>query len=167
MAAMTDPEADAAAGEPRWLDDGKQAAWRGLLEMHRRLMHALAQDLRRDELSDSDFAVLVGVSEAPCARIRAHELCAGLQWEKSRLSKQITRMEARGLVAREQCEHDARGSFVVLTATGRQVLEHAAPRHVAMVRRLVFDVLSDEQVQQLTTICADITRQVAQIDPPA
>lgn len=151
--------------DPRWLDDREQAAWRGLLTMHRRLLHHLAQDLKHDGLSESDFAVLVGVSEAPGQRIRAHELCAVLQWEKSRLSKQITRMEARLLVAREHCEHDARGSFVALTDEGREAIERAAPRHVDAVRALFFDALTAEQVDQLAAIATSVTNRLPPADP--
>lgn len=153
---MTTPPRGSTTADPPWLDDREQAAWRGFLTMHRQLMHALAQDMRHDGLSDSDFAVLVGVSEAPGQRIRAHELCATLQWEKSRLSKQITRMEARELVAREHCPHDARGSFVALTGIGREAIERAAPRHVQVVRALFFDALAPGQVDQLAAICAAV-----------
>src|SRR3954470_10685853 len=101
VASTTNTEPNEAAS-PRWLDERQQAAWRSFLTLHDRLMARLYQDLRRvTDLSGPDYAVLVGVSEAPCQRIRANELGAQLQWEKSRLSKQISRMEERGLVTRE------------------------------------------------------------------
>lgn len=140
-----------------WLDEREQAAWRGLLQLHDRLMARLHQELRREcELSGPDYAVLVGVSEAPCERIRAHELGALLQWEKSRLSKQITRMEERGLVERQTCPTDARGSFVALTPAGRATIERAAPLHVRHVRELFVDVLAPGQLDQLASIAATV-----------
>jgi DNA-binding MarR family transcriptional regulator len=141
------------ATAPRWLDEREHAAWRAFLAMKTQLDARLAADLRQDSgLSSADFAVLVGVSEAPQRRIRAHVLGANLVWEKSRLSKQITRMEARGLVVRESCPNDARGSFVVLTSLGLETIERAAALHVARVREVFFEALTAEQVDQLTAI---------------
>jgi DNA-binding MarR family transcriptional regulator len=138
---------------PHWLDEREHTAWRSFLSMKTQLDARLASDLRQDSgLSSADFAVLVGVSEAPQRRIRAHVLGANLLWEKSRLSKQISRMEARGLVVRESCPNDARGSFVVLTPLGLETVERAAALHVDRVRTVFFEALTDEQVDQLTTI---------------
>jgi len=47
-------------------------------------------------LSLGDFDVLVALSEAPGQRLRAFELAAVLEWEKSRLSHHVRRMEQRG-----------------------------------------------------------------------
>jgi DNA-binding MarR family transcriptional regulator len=142
---------------PHWLDEREHAAWRSFLTMHAQLTARLAHEMKRDaDLSGADYSVLVGVSEAPCGRIRANELGAELQWEKSRLSKQITRMEERGLLARESCPTDARGSFVVLTDLGRQTIERAAPLHVEQVRALFVEVLTAEQLDQLREIATTV-----------
>src|SRR6266404_3708830 len=42
---------------------------------------------------------------------------------RSRLSHQISRMEKRGLVRRDDCEGDKRGTFAVLTAEGMAAIE--------------------------------------------
>ncbi len=55
-------------------------------------------------------------------------------------------MVKRGLVAREFCADDARGSIVGLTPAGRAAIEDAAPHHVALVRQLFFDPLSDDEL---------------------
>ena len=57
------------------------------------------------------------------------------------MSHQITRMEKRGLVTKLRCANDSRGIDVELTAHGREVIERAAPDHVRMIRRIVFDEL--------------------------
>src|SRR5690242_16912748 len=99
-----------------------------------RLRAALTRELQRDSgLSGPDYDVLVKLSEAPDHRLRAYELGAATGWEKSRLSHHLTRMEQRGLVAREQCE-GSRFFDVVLTDQGRATIENAAPTHVAHVR---------------------------------
>ncbi|MFJ9241584.1 MarR family winged helix-turn-helix transcriptional regulator [Streptomyces sp. NPDC101776] len=55
----------------------------------------------------------------------------------------------RGLVTREACADDARGSMVRLTEKGREAIEAAAPTHVEIVRRLFFDPLTADEVRLL------------------
>jgi DNA-binding MarR family transcriptional regulator len=44
-------------------------------------------------------------------------------------------METAGLVAREGCVTDGRGTFVVMTDHGRDVFHRAAPVHLAGIDR--------------------------------
>lgn len=139
--------------ETRWLTEAEQRAWRGYIAMQAQLTAQLARELQAgSELSHSDFAVLVCLTDVPERRVRVLELARELQWEKSRLSHHLGRMQRRGLVAREECPSDARGAFIVLTDAGRAAIEAAAPQHVESVRRLVFDALTPEQVDTLATI---------------
>ncbi|GDY31572.1 MarR family winged helix-turn-helix transcriptional regulator [Gandjariella thermophila] len=137
----------------RWLDDREQCAWRAYLAMNARLTARLHRRMQDDSgLSLADFEVLVCLTDQPDARVRIVELARFLQWEKSRLSHHLTRMQRRGLVDREGCPEDARGSFVVLTAAGRRAIERAAPRHVAAVRELFLDRITGEQLDTLREI---------------
>ncbi|GAA2361033.1 MarR family transcriptional regulator [Saccharopolyspora halophila] len=137
----------------RWLDERERRAWRGYLAMHAQLNARLHRQLQAGSgLSLTDFDVLVRLTDQPEPRMRMGELAKALQWEKSRLSHHLARMEKRGLVGREECAGDARGSYVVLTARGREVIEQAAPAHVESVQEYVFDQLSDEEVDALTAI---------------
>ena len=136
-----------------WLDADEARAWRGYLLMSRLLFAELGRGLNRDaNLSHADYEVLVVLSETPEHRLRMNELAARLVWEKSRLSHQITRMQQRGLVDRQECVSDARGAFVVLTEAGLNAIRSAAPAHVRDVRRLFFDLLSPEQVKSIAAV---------------
>ena len=138
----------------QWLDEREQRVWRSWLLASSRLDTHLARRMQADaEISMSDFAVLVPLSEAPDQRMRAYALGGALQWEKSRLSHHLTRMERRGLVSREECGTDRRGAYVVLAPAGQAALEAAAPPHVDAVRAAVFDRLTAEQVDRLGEIC--------------
>ena len=115
--------------EPRWLDEREQRAWRGYLAMQSRLQARLNRRLQDDSgLSLTDFDVLVALTDRDEVRMRVHELADTLQWERSRLSHQLSRMQRRGLIEREDCEDDARGAFVVLTAEGRRRSTGPRPR---------------------------------------
>jgi DNA-binding MarR family transcriptional regulator len=149
-------------GEPRWLDAREQRAWRGYLAMQAQLQATLHRRLQADAgLSLADFDVLVALSDRADEPVRAGELAGLLQWEKSRLSHHLARMERRGLVAREDCPDDARGAFVVLTDAGRRAQEAAAPAHVAAVRELVFDGLAPEQVDALISVSDEVRARIA------
>jgi DNA-binding MarR family transcriptional regulator len=151
--------------ETHWLDEDEQRAWRGYLAMHAQLANRLHRQLQADSgLSLPDFDVLVALTDREGDRARVGELAATLQWEKSRLSHHLARMQRRGLVAREDCPGDARGAFIVLTDTGRAAIEQAAPAHVATVRDLVFDQLSGEQVAALATITDRVLHRLQATD---
>ncbi|KIR63407.1 MULTISPECIES: MarR family winged helix-turn-helix transcriptional regulator [Micromonospora] len=141
----------------RWLDDDQQRAWRAYLRMQAELSARLGRQLQADSgLSFADYGVLVQLAEAPDGRLRPFALQRDLQWEQSRLSHHLGRMQRRGLVDREECPQDARGAFVVLTAAGRAAIEAAAPAHVDTVRRLVFDQLDPDEVRALERIATRV-----------
>lgn len=143
--------------EPRWLDEREARAWRAYTTMRMQVEARLARDLAtRSGLSEADYAVLVNLSEAPEDRLRHFQLAEALQWDRSRLSHQLTRMVKRGLVAKESCPTDARGAFVVLTPVGSEAIEAAAPGHVAAVRRYFLDALDAEQLEALADIAETV-----------
>ncbi|PMC62844.1 MarR family transcriptional regulator [Corynebacterium xerosis] len=128
--------------EVPWLNDDEQALWRAMMDAAKAVERAMdTRLLTTEEISSADFSVLVQLSEAEGGTMRMRELCEGLKWDRSRMSHQITRMEKRGLVTKLRCANDSRGIDVELTAHGREVIERAAPDHVRMIRRIVFDEL--------------------------
>lgn len=150
--------------EPRWLNEREQHAWRGYRRMRALLDLQLARDLSRESgLSEADYDVLSTVSEAPGRRLRLSELAEWMLWSKSRLSHHITRMERRGLVAREECEADGRGSTIVLTDMGLETIMAAAPGHVASVRRHLMDLLSEEELAALAAFSHRIVAHLTKV----
>ncbi|WP_446218260.1 MarR family winged helix-turn-helix transcriptional regulator [Micromonospora sp. IBHARD004] len=135
---------------PRWLDEREERAWRGYRRMRRLLDLELARELTQDAgLSEPDYDVLSDLSETPDQRLRLSELADRMLWSRSRLSHHLTRMQQRGLVTREECASDGRGSVVALTPAGRRAIEAAAPGHVAAVRRHLIDLLTPDEVEAL------------------
>ena len=143
--------------EAPWLNEDQQTVWRQWLAVTAALPAALNRQLQADAgLSLPDFDVLVQLTEHPQGRVRVSALADALQWERSRLSHHVKRMQARGLVEREECDDDGRGWFVVVTERGRDVIAAAAPDHVREVRALVFDDLTPGEL----TALADVTTKV-------
>ncbi|WP_018341036.1 MarR family winged helix-turn-helix transcriptional regulator [Corynebacterium caspium] len=135
---------------PRWLNDEEQSLWRLILAATRTVDRALDETLQRDHsISSAEYAVLVSLSEAEGESLRLRDICTSLDWDRSRTSHQVTRMEKRGLVAKQNCVGDARGVVVQLTEAGKKRLNTAVPEHVESVRRLIFDHLTPEQLPVL------------------
>jgi DNA-binding MarR family transcriptional regulator len=144
-----------------WLSDREQLAWRAMIAMWTRLNAQLAREMAAEsDLSMADFSVLVALTDTCAGKTRAFSLADALQWEKSRLSHQLARMEKRGLIERTECVTDGRGQLVGVTAAGQAAIEAAAPAHVAAVRRLFFDGLTDNQVDGLTEIARAALAQI-------
>ncbi|MDP9074444.1 MAG: MarR family transcriptional regulator [Actinomycetota bacterium] len=149
--------------ETRWLTDEEQRTWRAFLAAIELLDDALDRQLQTDAgMTHAGYAVLVALSEAPGRALRMSELARLTNSSQSRLSHVVARHEQRGWVRREQCPTDRRGNFAVLTDAGFEVLAGAAPGHVEMVRRLIFDQLSDSEVAALGATCRKL---LANLDP--
>jgi DNA-binding MarR family transcriptional regulator len=69
--------------------------------------------------------------------LRSRELRRVILWDRGRLSHQVARMEKRGLVVREECADDARGTMVRMTDAARHYF---------------FDLVSDEEIEVLTAV---------------
>jgi DNA-binding MarR family transcriptional regulator len=138
--------------------------WRGFHAMRRQLDLALERELQRDaRISGPDYEILITLFESPEKQLRARELTARLGWEKSRLSHQVTRMVARELVERSECDTDARGTWIGLTTKGRLATLGAVRAHAQTIRRLFFDVLTESELEVLGAVSG---RVLEAIDPP-
>ena len=143
----------------------QQRAWRAYLDATRALSDALDRQLQRDaDMPHAYYEILVRLSEAPGRAMRMSELAAATLSSRSRLSHAVARLEERGWVTRDSCATDRRGQVATLTDTGYSVLTTAAPGHVAAVRALVVDALSDEQLTQLAAISDAIVARVAALE---
>lgn len=139
------------------LTDHQAAAWASYQRMRVQLAGRLNRELARAVgLSEADFEILAALADSSADPVRALALRCGLDWEKSRLSHQLRRMEERGLVRREPCAEDSRGAVVRVTDAGRQLAAQARSVHEEAVRRYVCDVLTSEQLDALGEIAQAI-----------
>lgn len=102
-----------------WLTAEEQAAWRSVVALLIRLPAAIEAELQRDAgISQFEYLVLSGLSEAPDRTLRMSDLAAMASGSLSRLSHVVSRLEARGWVRREACPGDGRFINAVLTDDG-------------------------------------------------
>jgi DNA-binding MarR family transcriptional regulator len=141
------------------------AVWRLYISSGRHLVAELDRRLQADAgVSHPEYTVLLSLNEAPQRQLRTGELADLLAWEKSRVSHQVTRMEARRLVERTPCETDGRGTWIGITAEGRRLLLRAMRAHAADIRELFVDRLTDDEK---ASIRAASIRMLEALDPAA
>ena len=146
-----------ASPEPRWLTSSERDAWMNLAQLLMVLPTALDQQLREDAgIPHAYYQILVALSSQPDRAIRMSQLARLSGTTTTRLSHAVTSLEQRGWVTRQPCPDDKRGQIAHLTDAGMDVLRTAAPGHVAEVRRLVFDHLTDDDVTRLRDITAKL-----------
>ena len=128
-----------------WLSSEEQRSWRSWLTMNRLLSDVLERELKAAVgFGLPEYEILVHLSEAPQRRVRMADLAHRTLTSRSRLSHQIDRMERAGWVVRERCEEDQRGQWAIMTPSGLDVIERAAPVHATGVRDHLVDVLGED-----------------------
>lgn len=149
----------------RWLTSGEQRAWRAYIAATHLLEDAIDRQLQQEAgMPHLYYSILANLSEAPDRRLRMTDLAEKSKITRSRLTYAVTRLEKDGLVRREGCPSDKRGSTAVLTDEGTATLERTAPGHVETVRSSLFDQLTEEQVGQLEAICTGIAHALEKDD---
>ena len=147
----SDEMATRAAGRPR-LTAQELAIWRALLDTTAELRRVLGAELQESGLSPGDYQVLLALKEADGTRLRSSELAATMEWERSRLSHHLGRMEHRGLIRRDDCATDSRGAEVSLTDSGAAAFRRASAPHLRAIKQHFVDALTPDQLKALADI---------------
>lgn len=107
-------------------------------------------------LSEGDYGVLDRLALLGNGSLRQQELADSMDWDKSRLSHHLTRMEKRGLVMRKPLQSD-RGIQVMITSAGQSKLEEARPVVSQAIRKHFLDQLTAQDIESITKL-AERTR---------
>ncbi|GAA3043000.1 hypothetical protein GCM10010464_03780 [Pseudonocardia yunnanensis] len=134
--------------------------WRALLDTTADLRRILGAQLQESNLSPADYAVLLALSEAAGREVRSTQLAAMMEWERSRLSHHLGRMERRGLIRRDECPTDNRGALVSLTPEGADVFRRASSPHLRAIKRYFADALTPAQFDALAEILDAVRRHL-------
>jgi DNA-binding MarR family transcriptional regulator len=148
-------------GESSPLTAAETETWAAFYAMRRRLDRALDLQLQRDSgLSASEYEVLVAINLSEGRQLRIKEIAEAIGWEKSRVSHLVTRMERRDLVVRTECDTDARGSWIGLTARGRRSILGAIRGHTAAIRRYFFEALEPEDAAAIEALSGRVVEAI-------
>lgn len=125
-------------------------AWRLFLEAHASVTRVLERELMdARQLPLTWYDVLVQLEEAG-GSLRMHELADRLLLSRSATTRFVERIEKRDLIERRASPEDRRGTQVVLTVGGKDVLRNAAPIHLSGVEEHFVGRLTDSDTQALT-----------------
>jgi DNA-binding MarR family transcriptional regulator len=128
------------------------AIWRSLIDTTAELRGTLGAQLQESGCSPADYQVLLALKEADGRRLRSSELATSIDWERSRLSHHLGRMERRGLIRREGCATDSRGAEVSLTEDGARLFQRASVPHLRAIKKYFADALTPGQFEELAGI---------------
>ena len=142
----------AGAAVRRRMSSAELATWRALVDTTAELRRILGAELQETSLSPADYQVLLALAEAHGKRMRSSELARTIDWERSRLSHHLGRMERRRLIRRDGCATDSRGAEVSATAEGVRVFRRATVPHMRSIKRHFADALTPEEFAALAGI---------------
>lgn len=129
------------------------AVWQDYIRTVEILRARVQARLQADsKLSEGDYKVLLALSESETKSLRSSEMAAGIEWERSRLSGQLGRMEKRGLIRRESAPDDARGSLVILTDDGARAFRASTIPHLQAIKSTFVDAFSPAQLASIDDI---------------
>jgi DNA-binding MarR family transcriptional regulator len=112
------------------------AFWDGWMQGQRLLAREVERALQHDfGISKAEFSILVKLQAASGGRMRVTDLADSLDWDKSRVAHQVTRMEVRGLLERSESGAAGRRTGIALTKSGEEVAECAILGHGRNIRR--------------------------------
>ena len=120
-----------------------------LLEL---LPTALDRHLATVGLTSFEFTLLEALHEAEAHRLRLSALASRTNATLPRLSRVVTGLERKGLVARVACERDGRATNAVLTTAGEHAFLESRPLYDGAGRQMILDGLGDDGVALLAEL---------------
>ncbi len=88
----------------------------------------------------------------PRQEIRQYEIGEKVLLSKYNVSRLVDRLEAAGHVTRAACPEDRRGSLVVLTHTGRRLVQKMWSVYAAAIERHFASRLTSGELRQMTAL---------------
>lgn len=137
---------------PAPLNPSEDSAWRALTYVANHLVKALAEDLAGEApITLPEYVVLVHLAEAEDQQLRIGDLAAISALSPSRMSRLVDEMVARGRLTKTRLAEDGRSTVATLTPAGLSILRTTSPTQLRNIRRRVFDLLTEGEVQALNT----------------
>jgi DNA-binding MarR family transcriptional regulator len=165
MREMTGPHPDTGANGVQALDPQQLGAYFALMEAVSLLQHQVEQHLRTEgDLSYVQFQLLARLADAH-GQLTMTQLADGVVYSRSGLTYQAGLLEKAGLITRAPSLDDERATLVAITEDGRALFDRVLPGHVQVVRRLLFDPLTDDDLHHLGDIVTRV-RDHMRAQPP-
>jgi DNA-binding MarR family transcriptional regulator len=156
---------DIGADDLQALAPEQLGAYFALMEAVGLLQHHIEQHLRTEGgLSYVQFQLLARLADAH-GQLTMTQLADGVVYSRSGLTYQAGLLEKAGLITRTPSSEDERATLVTITDTGLSLFGRVLPGHVQVVRHLLFDPLSADDVHHLGDIATRV-RDHMRAKPP-
>jgi DNA-binding MarR family transcriptional regulator len=120
-----------------------------LTEVVSLLQYAVREQLQAEgDLSYVQFEILAKLADAD-GQLTMTDLADGVVYSRSGLTHQAGLLEKAGLITRDASPQDQRATIVDITEAGQARLAKVLPGHIQVVRNLLFEPLSDQDVHTL------------------
>lgn len=125
--------------------------WQNFVELAETIDREVGRDLWDDAgLTKSEFTVLAELSSRPRGGTRPSQCARAIDWDTSRLSHMLRRMEKRGLIFRGKSDRsDGRAAEIALTKEGRSAYRRALGPHLGSAKRWFADALDEDRLAAL------------------
>ncbi|CDO08186.1 MarR family transcriptional regulator [Mycolicibacterium cosmeticum] len=131
------------------LNPAELRAYFALMEAVSLLQYAVRQQLQDDGgLSYVQFEILAKLADAG-GGLTMTDLADGVVYSRSGLTHQAGLLEKQGLITRAPSPEDQRATVVHITDQGRGRVAAVLPGHIQVVRELLVDSLSENDVRRL------------------
>lgn len=140
------------------LDIAEQRSWHNYLDSALRMYAALNRGLSEaHQLTLNDVRLLDMLNSSSTGSARMGDLAEALMSLPSRVTRQIRRLEAQGLVTRTASREDRRGVLATITDDGREVVGKAMVTYTEAVRTHYLGQLSRPQTTAMGENCRRIS----------
>ena len=164
-AGMTGAHSDTGANAVQPPDPQQLGAYFALMEAVSLLQHNVEQQLRTEgDLSYVQFQLLARLADAH-GQLTMTQLADGVVYSRSGLTYQAGLLADAGLITRGPSPDDERATLVTITEKGRALVDRILPGHTQVVRRLLFDSLSTDDLHHLGEIMTRV-RDHMRAQPP-
>jgi len=131
-------------------------AFVSFVRAHASVVRGLDRELVADHgLTINDYEVLLRLARAPDRMMRRVDLAQEVLLTPSGITRLLDGLQSCGLVEKAACDSDARVVYAKLTDAGREKLKTATDDHVASIRALFGERLSEDE---LRTLCDFLDR---------
>jgi DNA-binding MarR family transcriptional regulator len=133
-------------------------AWIRLNRARDRLLDAIEQDLKAGGCPPlAWYDVLLELTRAEAGRLRPFEIEKKTLLAQYNLSRLLDRLQKEGLVAREPCDDDGRGQWVVITEKGRAAQARSWKVYARSIQKHVGERLDDKAAAALADLLGRLT----------
>jgi DNA-binding MarR family transcriptional regulator len=145
---------------PQSLDACYEDAWQSIRSTHQILSDRIGQELSEAGLPELSWHdVLARLSESP-EPLRPKDLLCRVGVTKSGLTRLLDRIETAGLIERQRCPSDRRGTWLAMTSDGAETLAAMKPIRDRAFAEHLSAVLTPEEAEYVSVALGRVSASV-------